>query len=55
MGQAWAFVCPQGHVSLSMRIVENDLGGWYYCQDCDHRFGCYLNKGELDIGIEDKT
>lgn len=45
------FICPSGHMNEELRRIEHDDGsGEWLCNTCDHRFGIWLNGGELDLG-----
>jgi Zn-finger nucleic acid-binding protein len=48
----YAYVCPRGHISQELRTIKHpDGSGEWFCAGCDHCFGVWLDRGELDLGI----
>lgn len=50
------FACPDcGLVMSRMRVASVNGGGEWLCWDCGHRFGIWVDDGELDLGIIPKV
>ena len=48
------YPCPKCELIMSeMERRLGDGGGSWHCWRCGHRFGVWLDEGELDIGIKE--
>jgi hypothetical protein len=48
---SYVTICPQCREQDSMVHEANELGGETRCGACGHRFGVWLDKGKLDLGL----